>query len=135
MATRKDNAAEREIRRLDGVWGDLASKQDLEAVVALYASDASLVWPDEPAHHGTAAIREAFTGMFKEFKGLTLKFTPERIDISDSGDLASDFGVVSLGFDGEQGRVEMTAKYLVVWKQVNGAWKVLYDSWNSNSKS
>jgi uncharacterized protein (TIGR02246 family) len=134
MPALKTSADEKAIRKLDKEWGDAASKKDLKTVVALYARDGSLLWPSEPAHYGTAAIRAAYTKMFKEFKGLTLRFTAKRIDISEGGDLASDFGVVALGYDDpEKGRVKLTAKYLVVWKKVNGAWKVLYDSYNMNS--
>jgi uncharacterized protein (TIGR02246 family) len=132
MPTAKHSADEKAIRKLDVEWGDAACKKDLETVVACYARDGSVVWPGAPAAHGTANIRAAWKGIFKEFKGLTLKFTPERIDISHDGDMAVDFGKVAFGHDTPKGRVEESAKYVVVWKKVRGAWKVLYDSYNMN---
>ena len=132
MAQAKDEADRQKIRELDVQWGDAACKGDLDAVVAFYASDGSLVWPDQPVVHGTAGIRSAWQDMFKQYKGLNLRFIPERIELSADGELASDFGAVALGYDGDKGREQMTAKYLVVWRKERGNWKVLYDSWNDN---
>jgi len=124
-------AEEKAIRDLDIQWEAAAAKKDVDAVVAFYAPDGTAVWPDAPASQGTAAVRTAWVELFKT-PGLVLRFTPERIDVSDAGDMATDFGKVEIAFDGPQGRVEDVAKYLVVWRKVNGAWKVLYDSFNSN---
>jgi len=126
---------EQAIRDLDAQWGAAASRGDVDAVVALYAPDGSLVWPGEPAVHGTAAIRDAWHKMVKDYPKLSLRFTAERVVVSAGGDLASDFGRVDLGFDAPTGRTAMSAKYLVVWRREGGAWKVLYDSWNTDSAS
>ena len=133
MQHSKHQADEHKIRELDAQWGDAASKGDLDAVVGFYASDASLVWPGAEAVHGTANIRTAWQGMFKQYDKLTLKFTAKRIDLSPDAQMASDFGVVALGYDSDKGPVSETAKYLVVWRKDGGHWKVLYDSWNTNT--
>lgn len=124
---------EQEIRKLDAAWGQAASRYDLDAVVGFYAQNGSVVWPGAPAAHGTAHIRAAWQQMFALYKGLTLDFTPERIDLAQGGQLAADFGKVAFGHDTPQGRVEETAKYVVVWKKVDNIWKVLYDCYNMNS--
>lgn len=121
------------IRKLDAEWGRAASSYDLEAVVSMYAPDGSLVWPGSPAVHGTDAIRTAWQEMFQQFQGLQLEFTPERIDFSQASDLAIDFGKVALSFEKSGTRQSEDAKYVVVWKKVNGVWKVLYDCYNANS--
>lgn len=132
MPAAKHSADEKAIRKLDVEWGDAACKGDLNAVVAFYASDGSAVWPDAPAAHGTAKIRAAWKKSFDQIKGLTLKFTPERIDVARGADMATDFGKVSYGQDTPKGHVVTIGKYVVVWKKVNGAWKVLYDCYNMN---
>ena len=38
------------IREIDARWGDAASRHDVDAVVALYATDGTLVWPDAKKH-------------------------------------------------------------------------------------
>ena len=125
-------AEEKAIRALDKAWSDAATRKDLRKVVAFYATDGSLVWPDTPPIHGKAAILMAWKSTMASIPGLVLKFSPERIHVSDAGDLASDYGVVFMQQKGEAGIEKITAKYLVVWKKQKGAWKVLYDSWNYN---
>jgi hypothetical protein len=39
-------------------------QQDLEALLALFAEGATIVWPDGRAIQGKAAIREAYAAMF-----------------------------------------------------------------------
>jgi uncharacterized protein (TIGR02246 family) len=130
--TRAQKQAEKAIRKLDVQWGQAATKKDLAATLAFYATDGSLVWPGAPAAHGTRAIRAAWVGMMKT-PGLGLRFTPERIVVSDEADLASDFGKVRMTQQTARGKQTMVAKYLVVWRKEGGAWKVLYDSYNLNS--
>lgn len=131
MPDKSKSADKKQIRALDAQWGAAACQKDLEAVVAFYARDGSLVWPEAPAVHQTGAIRKAWRKMMKT-PGLGLRFTPERIDVSKSGDLAVDFGIVESAQDTPKGRQREICKYLVVWKKVNGKWKVLYDSYNSD---
>ena len=136
MSTASHAEDEKLIRALDAKWGDAATAHDLEAVVAFYAPNGTLVWPDQPAVHGTADIRTAWKEMIATIPGLGLRFIVETITISASGDLASDFGAVRLQQDGPDGTpmVDM-AKYLVNWQKVDGEWKVLYDSWNEDKKA
>jgi uncharacterized protein (TIGR02246 family) len=124
------------IEALDAEWGAAGSRHDVDAVVALYAKDGVLVWPDAKAVHGTAAIKRAWKKFIDETPGLGIAFVAEKITISDSGDIAVDFGKVILTMTGENGKkMKMVAKYLVTWIKVRGKWKVQYDSWNSNSKA
>jgi len=118
------------ITQLDVEWGKAASAGNVEGVVSLYADDGSLVWPDTNVIHGIDGIRQAWTGMLAP-PGVTMAFTPERIVVSESGDLATDFGVVTMQMPPTA--PPMVAKYLVVWQKVNGAWKVLYDAWNTDA--
>lgn len=132
MPAKKYSADEKAIRKLDVMWGAAACKKDLNAVVAFYARNGSVVWPGARAARGTAKIRAAWAEMLKT-PGLSLRFTPEHIDIADDADMATDFGKVAFGHDTAKGHVRETAQYLVVWKKVNGAWKVFYDCYNMNT--
>jgi len=133
MPADRQNKNAEEIRQLDQAWGEAATRKDLDGVVSFYADDGSLVWPGAPAVHGSADIRAAWADMFATTPGLSLKFTPERIDIAKDSDLAIDFGQVAFGHEGKTGPVMESAKYVVVWKHVGGVWKVLYDSYNMNA--
>ena len=122
------------ISRRDVEWGEAVGRRDLEALVAIYTEDGTLVWPGQPAIHGTDGIRAAWTELLKA-PGLALGFTPERIDVAGDRSLASDFGKVTMTQDGPNGPETVIAKYVVVWKRVGGVWQVLYDSFNMNSGS
>ncbi len=135
MQGEKHKADEAAIRRLDEEWGKAASAKKLDAVVGFYAHDGSLVWPGEPAVHGTTHIRASWKKMIDTIPGLNLRFTPERIVISDDGSLASDFGKVEFGHEVDGKPVMEIAKYVVVWRKEKGGWKVLYDSYNMNTEA
>ena len=61
MPSVNKKADEKKIRALDKQWGEAATRKDLDAVVAFYAPDGSLVWPDAPAVHGTKAAAKPGT--------------------------------------------------------------------------
>ena len=127
-----DKAAdEQAIRALAVEWAAAVEKRDLDAIMALYTSDATAAWPDAPVIHGAEGIRAGWAEVLKT-PGLVLRFTPERVEIANNGDIATDFGKIESEFDGPAGKVQDEAKYLVVWKKVDGQWKAHYDSFNSN---
>ena len=126
-------AEEQAIRALDDQWNAAIAKKDVEACVSFYATDGTAMWPDAPAARGADAIRAAWTEMFKA-PNLKLVLTPEEIRIAQAGDIAIDVGKAQADMDTPQGgHVMETAKYVVVWKKMNGAWKAQYDIFNSNS--
>jgi len=132
MAKKKQSADQKAIEKLDVAWGKAASSGDLDAVVAFYARDGSVVWPDAPAAHGIVKIRAAWKQVFAAYDKLRLKFTAERITVAESGDLAVDFGKVRFEYDLPTGHVVNIGKYVVGWKKVDERWQVLYDCYNLN---
>jgi len=124
-------ADEEAIRTLAVQWAAAVEKRDLDAIMAFYTSDATAAWPDAPAIQGVDGIRAGWAEVLKT-PGLVLRFTPERIDISNAGDIAVDFGKIDSEFDGPTGKVQDVVKYLVVWQKVDGQWKARYDTFNSN---
>jgi uncharacterized protein (TIGR02246 family) len=121
------------IKALDAAWSEAAMNQDIDSLVAMYAKDATLVWPGAKAVHGTRAIRRAWAKMFEQTPSLGLQFDPTTITVADSCDMAVDFGKVTMFMRNEQGRkVRVVAKYVVNWVKVRGRWRVAYDTWNTN---
>ena len=122
------------ILQLDKQWGQYASAGDVAKVVALYAKNGALVWPNEPVHQNTNAITEAWQGLIappnQPKPGIKFEFHSDLIVLAESNDLASDYGSVALSIPG---LAPVIAKYVVVWQKIDGIWKVLYDSWNYNA--
>ena len=124
---------EEDIRALDAAWGEAANTHSAEAVAKFYSPRATLVWPFQQAVQGPANILQAWKDIIAQYEGLNLKFVPTRIDFSKDRDMATDFGVVEFGHIVDKKPAMDTAKYLVVWVREGGSWKVLYDSWNTNT--
>lgn len=122
-------AEEAAIRALDAQWEAAANRQDLDGTVAIYATNGATMWPDAPTSHGTSEIRAAWAEMFK-VPGINVQFLPDRIEIAQAGDMATEEGRAVVGMTTPAGAAVDTAKYLIVWKKENGAWKVAYDVYN-----
>jgi uncharacterized protein (TIGR02246 family) len=120
------------IKALDKAWSKAAHAKDLVSVMKFYARDARVAWTDQPPAKGRKGILGVWKAVFDGTPDLWVEFKPTRIDISKSRDMAVDFGVVHFAPHTKANDTENTAKYLMVWKRENGAWKVLYDSWNWN---
>ena len=134
MAGSQYSADEQRIRDLAVEWANVANTRKVDDIIKFYASDATIVWPGKPAAYRTEALRGALEAMFRETPTLTMIFEPERIEVARSGDFASDFGKVTFGWIGPDGKPgSIVDKYVVVWKKIDGDWKVFYDCYNSNA--
>ena len=122
---------EQTIRELDTRWSLAVSSHDAEIALALYAPNVIVLDPGAPAKRGIDAMRASWNDLVK-MPGAAIAITPEKIEISAAGDLATDFGRFDLEMDGPNGRVKMVNKYLTIWRKLKGQWKVAYDSWNTN---
>lgn len=101
---------------------------DYESMVNAYTDDAMLMAPMRDPIKGKAAIREYWTTT--TYKQLKHKLEP--VEIIIDGDLAYDYGFIfgqseTNGVAGQPG----SSKYYVVWKKVNGQWKIHFDMWNA----
>ncbi len=88
--------------------------------------------PNAPRVDGRGAIRGAWAGML-QLPNVSLTFAPTDIVIAEAGDMAYDIGTYNLGLDGPDGRIEDKGKYVVVWRKVNGEWRVMADIVNRDN--
>lgn len=117
---------EQAIRDLDRRWVEAVRAKDINTIVGFYAPDAYAAMSNMPAMVGTDAIRSGFTEMLK-MPNLAFAFTPTRIVVSNSGDLATDVGTFRISYDGPGGRVEDEGSYLTAWRKIGGQWKAIND--------
>ncbi len=117
------------IRATDAEWVKAVQTKDMTKFVSFYAKDATLLPPGGPMTTGREAITEAWQQMVKE-PGFALTFTPAKIEVARSGDLAYELGDYALTVNDQRGRPETTkGKYVVVWtKQPGGTWKAVVDA-------
>ena len=100
---------------------------DTAGVTALYTDGAQLLPPGTAMMSGRAAIEAFWTGAIGSgIKRVDL----QSLGIDEHGDIAVEVGKVVLY--GSAGEVIDRIKYLVVWKNDNGEWKLHRDIWNGD---
>ena len=120
------------IKAVDSAFAAAASAGTVDGVVAIYASDGSLLPPNAPALEGSEAIRGFWGGFLEAY---TAKFELETGDIEGRGDLAYVVGKYRLTGTpkGKAPPITDEGKYLEVLKrQADGTWKYAVDMYSSN---
>jgi uncharacterized protein (TIGR02246 family) len=104
-------------------WESAAGAGDAEALTNLYTPDATIYPPDAPAVTGRDAIHAFFTEMVSEGPWQNTLTTNDVI-IPESGEIAIELG----SFEDPTG----TGKYVGVYRNVDGNWKLIADTWNND---
>jgi uncharacterized protein (TIGR02246 family) len=106
--------------------------RDTDAVVALYAPDARLLPAGMPRADGHDAIRTVWVGMLKT-PGLELNLSDSQPMITEAGDMIIDIGSYSMKMKDAKGKpAEEVGKYVTIFKKVDGTWKIVVDTFNTD---
>lgn len=122
-------APEAEIKAIDGKFMEAFNKEDIEAVVALYASDAVLMTPDGPEMwcRGHEGIRKAFADFFAgcDSPNLVLHDATYRV----AGNLGYGIGLFDLSHkDAKTGELaQIKGRFLSVLEKRTGKWVYVVD--------
>jgi uncharacterized protein (TIGR02246 family) len=100
---------------------------DAAALANFYTAEAQLLPANSDFVRGTAAIRSFWQSAIDT--GLT-SASLETIDVEGHGDTAVEIGRYRLLAAGDV--VADQGKYIVVWKNDNGAWKLHRDIWTTS---
>ena len=106
---------------------DAYARGDAAGVAALYTIDGQLLPPNSEILTG----HEPIAGFWQFVMGLGISTV--RLDSSElgvQGGMAVEIGQYTLA--GSDGNTIDTGKYLVVWKNEGGAWKLHRDIWNTS---
>lgn len=102
--------------------------KDASAIASLYTKGGQLMPAGSEAIEGHANIAKFWQSVFDAgITGATL----ETLEVSTMGDTAAEVGKLELR--NKEGKVVDTGKYVVVWKLVDGTWKLHRDIWTSNT--
>jgi uncharacterized protein (TIGR02246 family) len=112
---------------------DAFRRGDAAGVAALYTEDAKLLPPDNQMMIGPLAIQSFWQGaMSMGIKEAKL----ETLEVESRDDLAYEIGRYELMIQPQGGEsITGIGKYVVVWKNQDGAWKLHVDIWNANSSA
>jgi uncharacterized protein (TIGR02246 family) len=100
---------------------------DSAAMAATYTEDGQVLPPGAPTISGRAAIQAFWQEALDMGVG---DGTLETVELEEYGDTACEVGQGVLKT--KDGQVIDTAKYIVIWKRTNGAWKWHRDIYNSS---
>src|SRR5207237_10387761 len=120
---------QREIRALVDEWQRDIAADNVDAIVALHAPDAVVMFSNAPVAKGSTAIRAVYSEMVKT-PGLLLHWIPTRIDVT-SPTTANEYGTYTESYDSPGGKMRDIGNYVVIWRKIGGRWRVSPDAPNS----
>jgi len=116
------------IHRTDADWLAAATSHDLNRVLPFWADDATILVPGVPPIVGKEAIRKYVTESFAT-PGFSITWKTEKVEVSQSGDLAYSAGTNRISFNGPDGKsLTEEGRGVTIWKkQTDGSWKCVLD--------
>lgn len=132
MESRHDEDDTGRIRHLDETWAAAAARRDLDAMMAIYATDAQELLPGSPPIVGHEAIRHFYRDLFEQLPRLAHHFEPEAITVAQSRDLAVVRGHYRFTPDTLHPEQVQVGKFVGVWGRQRGEWRLLINISNSD---
>jgi len=115
------------ITKLNTQFGEAHLAGDIAAIDAMFAPDARSYPPGAPAAIGLEAIHALTVDFLKagvtEFREETASFYGNAAYVVDEGSYLLTYG----------GSITERGKYVNVWKQVNGKWRIQSNIWNADT--
>jgi uncharacterized protein (TIGR02246 family) len=133
-AVAASGAEEGKIRVLETAMMTAGEEKGADGYMSFYAEDAVELPAGDAALQGKENIRKTMD--FLNDKNNRLTWTPVRVDVAASGDLAYSYGVYEFHSKDKDGKPTVAyGKYTTVWKkQTDGRWKVVLDMGNESPK-
>jgi ketosteroid isomerase-like protein len=114
------------LKGMEGVWQSALDAKDPGAMTAIYAEDGVLLPPNSEAISGRAAI-QAF---WAEALVSGINGVAKDTEVYAHRDLGYTVGTYTA--TGASGATIDEGKYLIIWRNVDGEWKIHRDIWNSS---
>lgn len=114
-------------RRLDEV-GDILTSDDTDRIANLYTQDGQVMPPGSDVVTGQEAVAEFWQAIGRDLGVETVDIEP--VEVEDYGSTAMRVGRATLS--DADGETLDQVKFIEIWKEDNGEWKIHRDIWNSN---
>ena len=119
----------------DQAFADALVAGDVATVASHYTNDAILLPPGGPRVEGATAIQETFASWI-EVGGppASMTLTSDDVTLTAAGDYAHAIGTWTMSGPAPDGSEwSDNGKFVAVWKNVDGDWKMAADIWNSDN--
>ena len=115
------------LREADRLWCQSAS--DFEGFMSFLDEEVVWYFCNLPPLKGRDAVRTFYQKMYED-NAFTLTWTPERIDVSISGDIGYTYGIYKFISAGSSDKKqEYNGNYATIWrKQKDNTWKVVVEA-------
>jgi uncharacterized protein (TIGR02246 family) len=114
-----------DIAAVNRQFEDAARKGDLDWLASLYTSDAIALPPDGPIVKGRDNIKQLWGSLAQQVGLKDVRL--DTLDFDQAGDTGYEVGEATLTLN--SGTAVM--KFVVVWKKVDGHWRLHRDIWNT----
>lgn len=122
-------AEEAKIRDLEANQVKNFAAKDIDKIIAFYADDATLMVAGDPVRKGKDEIKKGLGAMVAD-PSLNMQFSPQRVEIGKSGDVAFTQGSYQLTISDPKSKKPITDKgsYVTGYKkQADGSWRAVSD--------
>ena len=135
VAKKVDLEAERAaLMKADSDWAATLAEKSVDGFTSFFTADAIVMPPHLPVLNGIDAIRDwATTSM--SLPGFSVEWTVTSAEVAASGDMGYTLGTFVFQATMPDGStITDPGKYTTIWKkQADGSWKVVADTFNSDS--
>ena len=116
------------MRRTNEIFDtEVVQKQNMEALDRVYTAGARILPPGAPMMEGRDQIKAFWQAAIKSMGASSAKLSTVRAEAA--GETIVEIGSADLAVAGGTA----TVKYVVHWKQEDGAWKWHVDIWNASA--
>ena len=116
-----DEAAIREVRRQSNA---AIARHDVPGILATLESGFRASTSNGSFIDSPAAMGEAFAGRFAAFDDATYVRTPQSVEVSTAGPLASEIGEWVGSWTTPEGPFRTGGRYAAYWRKTDGAWRI-----------
>jgi ketosteroid isomerase-like protein len=126
-------ADEAAIRQTDADWAKTANSRNVDATVAFYSDDATVLPPNAPVANDKRTIRDMWAALLGPDL-VSISWQPTKVEVAKSGDLGYLTGTYAMTVKDAKGSpATENGKMVEVWKkQTDGKWKCVADIFNSD---
>jgi ketosteroid isomerase-like protein len=120
-------SSKEEIVQTERSFEKMAADSGLPAAFSHYAADSGLILRRDTLIMGKIAIKKYYMGW--SVSEVSLKWSPDFVDVSSSGDLGYTYGHYTISFKDSTGTIiRNRGIFHTVWrKQQDGSWRFVWD--------
>ena len=116
-----------EIMAVERQFAEMAEKRSIKDAFLFYAAEGAVLMRNNKVIKGKTNIRKYFDSV--KLNNIKLKWEPDFVDLSSSGDLAYTYGKYTFSAKDQSGKeINSEGIFHTVWKkQLDGSWKYVWD--------